>query len=49
MFITLNQAVEMGLNASSLEGVRAMVERAIALGFAEDDYSSLFAAINSEY
>ena len=44
----LNRAGEMGLNASSLAGVRAMVERAIALGFAEDDYSSLFAAINSE-
>ena len=43
----LNQAKEMGLNTSSLEGVRAIVEKAIVLGFGEDDYSSLFAAIDS--
>ena len=44
----ISQAQEIGLNVSSLEGVKTVLEKAIALAMAEADYSSLFAAINPE-
>ena len=44
----LTEAEALGLNVSSLEGVRKVLEMAQQLGLAEADYSSLFAAINPE-
>lgn len=44
----LTEAGAIGLNVSSLEGVRKVLEMAQQLGLAEADYSSLFAAINPE-
>lgn len=44
----LNEAEAVGLNVSSLEGVRKVLEMAQQLGLADADYSSLFAAINPE-
>lgn len=44
----LTEAEAIGLNVSSLEGVRKVLEMAQQLGLAEADYSSLFAAINPE-
>jgi 3-hydroxyisobutyrate dehydrogenase len=46
LFLTEAEAV--GLNVSSLEGVKKVLEMAQQLGLAEADYSSLFAAINPE-
>ena len=42
----LTQAAELGLNTSSLAGIRQIIERAIALGLAEQDYSAIYSAIN---
>ena len=42
----LTEAQSVGLNVSSLEGVRQVLEMAQQLGLADADYSSLFAAIN---
>ncbi len=42
----LSQAQSVALNVSSLEGVRQVLEMAQQLGLSEEDYSSLFAAIN---
>lgn len=44
----ISQAQEIGLNVSSLEGVKVLLEKAIALALADADYSSIFAAINPE-
>ena len=41
----LTQAAELGLNTKSLEGIKQVIERAIALGLAEQDYSSIYSAI----
>ncbi|MBD2483856.1 NAD(P)-dependent oxidoreductase [Planktothrix sp. FACHB-1365] len=41
----LQEAVKMGLNASSLEGVKAILETTQKLGKSNDDYSALFTAI----
>lgn len=41
----LNQAQELGLNTSSLEGIKQIIEQAIALGLAEQDYSAIYSAI----
>lgn len=41
----LQQGREMGLNLSSLEGVRALIQASIDLGYAEGDYSALFSAL----
>lgn len=41
----LQEAVKMGLNASSLEGVKAILEATQKLGKSNDDYSALFTAI----
>ena len=42
----LSEAQSVALNVSSLEGVRQVLEMAQQLGLSEEDYSSLFAAIN---
>ena len=42
----LTQAAELGLNTSSLAGIKQVIERAIALGLAEQDYSAIYSAIN---
>ncbi len=41
----LDQAGELELNSSSLAGVRQLVQKAIDLGFADDDYSAIYSAI----
>ncbi|WRH69034.1 MAG: NAD-binding protein [Planktothrix sp. GU0601_MAG3] len=41
----LKEATSMGLNTSSLEGVRAILEATQTLGKSDEDYSALFAAI----
>ncbi|VXD23688.1 3-hydroxyacid dehydrogenase [Planktothrix serta PCC 8927] len=41
----LQEAVKMGLNASSLEGVRTLLEATQKLGKSDDDYSALFTTI----
>ncbi|HBK23479.1 MAG TPA: hydroxyacid dehydrogenase [Planktothrix sp. UBA10369] len=41
----LKEAISMGLNASSLEGVRAILEATQTLGKSDEDYSALFTAI----
>ena len=46
LFIT--EAKSVGLNVSSIEGVREILEIAIKMSFANEDYSSLFSAINSD-
>ena len=43
----IDEAKNIGLNVSSVEGVRKILEKAIKISFANADYSSLFAAINS--
>jgi 3-hydroxyisobutyrate dehydrogenase len=44
----LTEAQSIGLNVSSLEGVRKVLETAQQLGLSEADYSSLFSAITPE-
>lgn len=44
----LIQAQEIGLDARSLEGVRQVVQKAIKLGFSQEDYSAIFSAINPQ-
>ena len=44
----LTEAQSIGLNVSSLEGVRKVLEAAQQLGLSEADYSSLFSAITPE-
>jgi 3-hydroxyisobutyrate dehydrogenase len=46
LFIT--EAESTGLNVSSIEGVRNILEVAVNRGLAEADYSSLFSAVNPE-
>ena len=46
LFIT--EAKSVGLNVSSIEGVREILEIAIKMSFANEDYSSLFSAINGD-
>ena len=46
LFIT--EAESAGLNVSSLEGVRKILELALERAFSEQDYSSLFSVINPE-
>ena len=43
----LDRASELGLNTSSLEGIKQIIESAIALGLAEGDYSAIYNAIAS--
>jgi len=44
LFIT--QAEKIGLDTSSLVGVGKVVEKAIELGYTDDDYSAIYSAIN---
>lgn len=41
----LQEAQREGLDSSGLEGIRDVVQKALELGFAEDDYSAIFSAI----
>ncbi len=43
----IDESKNIGLNISSIEGVRKILEKAIKLSLANADYSSVFAAINS--
>lgn len=43
----IDEARNIGLNVSSIEGVRKILEKAIKLSLANADYSSVFAAVNS--
>ncbi len=42
----LNQAAELDLNTSSLEGIKQIIEQATAIGLADLDYSAIYSAIN---
>jgi 3-hydroxyisobutyrate dehydrogenase len=42
------EAKSVGLNVSSIEGVRQILEVAISQGLSEEDYSALFSAIAPE-
>jgi 3-hydroxyisobutyrate dehydrogenase len=44
--LIIEELQQLGLNASSLEGVRDAVKKAIEQGFTDTDYSSLYNAIN---
>ncbi len=44
----INQAQREGMNVSSIEGVKKILEIAITSGFADADYSSLFSAIERD-
>lgn len=44
----IGEAKSAGLNVSSIEGVRKILEIAINKAFSEDDYSSLFSVINPD-
>ena len=44
----INEAQESGIDVSSIEGVKKILEIAITSGFADADYSSLFSAIEGE-
>ena len=43
----LRQAKEAGLNVSSLEGVRQVIQTAIDSGLSETDYSAIYDAVDS--
>ncbi|RUR75324.1 NAD(P)-dependent oxidoreductase [Chlorogloeopsis fritschii PCC 9212] len=43
----IDEAKTVGLNVSSIEGVRKVLDMAIKMSFAHEDYSSIFAAIKS--
>lgn len=43
----IDEAKSIGLNVSSLEGVQQVLEMAIKMSFANDDYSSIFSVINT--
>ncbi len=45
LFITQAQAID--LDTSSLEGIRKLIEKAIELGYSEQDYSAIFSAIDN--
>ena len=42
----LTQAAELGLNTKSLEGIKQIIETAIAQGLGEQDYSAIYSAID---
>ncbi|ACK67026.1 6-phosphogluconate dehydrogenase NAD-binding [Rippkaea orientalis PCC 8801] len=44
----LSQAEENGLNTQGLKGVRGLIQKTIALGLSDSDYSALFSAIHQE-
>ncbi len=43
----IDEAKSVGLNVSSIEGVQQVIEMAIKMSFAHDDYSSIFSVINT--
>ncbi|MGL5805184.1 MAG: NAD(P)-dependent oxidoreductase [Xenococcaceae cyanobacterium] len=45
LFITQAQAID--LDTSSIEGIRKLIEKAIELGYSEQDYSAIFSAIDN--
>lgn len=44
----LTQAQELGLATDNLEGIKSIIEKAIALGLGDDDYSAIYSAINPQ-
>ncbi|MDJ0747753.1 MAG: NAD(P)-dependent oxidoreductase [Xenococcaceae cyanobacterium MO_167.B27] len=42
----LTQAEALGLDTSSLKGIRQIIQKAIALGLENEDYSAIYSAIN---
>lgn len=44
--LIINQAKELGLNTSHLEGVKQVIEKALTMGLDDLDYSSIYSAIN---
>lgn len=44
--LIINQATELGLNTSHLEGVKQIIEQALAMGLDDLDYSAIYSAIN---
>lgn len=46
--LLIKAAQEVDLNTAGLEGVRKIIERAIALGLADKDYSALYCAVKPE-
>ncbi|MEO1339960.1 MAG: NAD(P)-dependent oxidoreductase [Cyanobacteria bacterium J06635_13] len=44
--LIINQAAELGLNTSHIEGVKQVIEAALAMGLDDLDYSSIYSAIN---
>lgn len=46
MKLVEEEALKLGLQTSTTEGARQALERAIELGFADDDYSALYNAVN---
>lgn len=44
----LQQAQELGLTLSSLEGVHQIIQKAVDLGMDEEDYSALYSVINPQ-
>jgi len=44
----LEEAGEIGLDTTGLEGIQKLIQKAIDNGFSDSDYSAIFAAINSQ-
>ena len=44
--LIINQAAELGLNTSHIEGVKQVVQAALDMGLDDLDYSSIYSAIN---
>jgi 3-hydroxyisobutyrate dehydrogenase len=44
----IDEAKSVGLDISSIDGVRSILDKAVQMSFARSDYSSLFAAIKSD-
>ena len=44
----LTQAKELGLVTDNLEGIKSIIEKAIALGLGDEDYSAIYNAIDTE-
>ncbi len=44
----LEEAGEIGLDTTGLEGIQKLIKKAIDNGFSDSDYSAIFAAINSQ-
>lgn len=44
--LIINEAAELGLNTSHIEGVRQVISKALEMGLSDLDYSSIYSAIN---